>query len=99
MTQDELDLLASEIGNAMSICHKEVLTFDEAAKYMGVKKSSLYKLTSSKVIPHFKPNGKVIFFKREALEQWMMSNPVATTADLNDKAQAYCLKSKRTTRI
>ena len=42
---------------------KSVLTIDEAAEYMGLKKSYLYKLTSERRIPHFKPNGKKIYFE------------------------------------
>ena len=53
---------------------KSVLTIDEAAEYMGLKKSYLYKLTSERRIPHFKPNGKKIYFEREALTSWMMSS-------------------------
>lgn len=94
MTQDELDKLALAIGNVVAICHKEVLTLDEAVQYTGLKKGCLYKLTSTKIIPHFKPNGKVIFIKREALEQWMMTNPVATDDELTDRAQAYCRRNK-----
>ncbi len=94
MTQDELDKLALAIGNVVAICHKEVLTLDEAAQYTGLKKNSLYKLTSDKKIPHYKPNGKNCFFKRAELEAWLMSNPVATTDELNDRAQAYCRRNK-----
>lgn len=70
---------------------KQVLTIDEAAEYMGLKKSYLYKLTSERRIPHFKPNGKKIYFEREALTSWMMSNPVLTQDELNSRAQAYCM--------
>ena len=92
---EELERLAAALGRSILLCQKEVLTLDEAAQYTGIKKSSLYKLTASKAIPHFKPNGKVIFFKRHALEQWMTSNPVATADDLNSRAQAHCMKNKK----
>ena len=94
MTQEELDRLAAAIRDNIAICHKEVLTLDEAAQYTGMRKSSLYKLTSAKAIPHSKPSGKVIFFNRLALERWMMSNPVATVAELNGRALAYCMTRK-----
>ena len=94
MTQDEIDKLATAISSSIAICHKKVLTLEEAATYTGLSKSCLYKLTSAKTIPHFKPNGKVVFFNREALEKWMMTNPVATAADLTATAQAYCMRNK-----
>lgn len=98
MTQEELDKLALTIGTSIALCHKEVLTLDEAARYMGVAKSYLYKLTSARQIPHYKPNGKNCFFRRAELEDWLTENRVATNADLDDKAQAYCLRNNATNR-
>ncbi len=94
MTQEKLDKLAEAINNSFALCHKEVLTLDEAARYTGLKKSYLYKLTASKAIPHYKPNGKNCFFRRTELENWLTANPVATVADLNGRAQAYCKRNK-----
>ncbi|WP_332912625.1 helix-turn-helix domain-containing protein [Algoriphagus boritolerans] len=40
-------------------CYKKtVLNFNEACKYLDVSPSHLYKLTSTKHIPHFCPQGK-----------------------------------------
>lgn len=94
MTQEDLDKLALALGRNVLFAQKEVLTLDEAAQYTGMKKSSLYKLTSEKKIPHYKPNGKNCFFRRTELEDWLTTNPVATVADLNGRAQAYCMRNK-----
>ena len=94
MIQIDLDKLAAAISDKIALYHKEVLTLGEAAQYTGLKKSCLYKFTSEKTIPHYKPNGKNCFFKRTELEAWLMSNPVATTDELNDRAQAYCRRNK-----
>lgn len=96
MTQEEINQIAEAVGGAIALCHKEILTLDEAAKYTGMKKSSLYKLTMTRAIPHYKPNGKNCFFRRTELEDWLTTNPVATAAELEGAAQAYCLKTKRT---
>ncbi len=96
MTQEEISQLAAAISDNIAICHKEVLTLDEAAQYTGMKKSYLYKLTASKAIPHYKPNGKNCFFRRTELEDWLTTNPVATVADLNGQARAYCMINKTT---
>lgn len=96
MTQEEISQLAAAISDNIAICHKEVLTLDEAAQYTGMKKSYLYKLTASKAIPHYKPNGKNCFFRRTELENWLTTNPVATVADLNGQARAYCMINKTT---
>lgn len=67
---------------------KEVLTSDEAARYLGVSKSYLYKLTMSRTIPHFKsPMGKMCYFNRKEIEAWMQSQRVATDEELELQAQ------------
>lgn len=96
MTLEELDKLAFAIGRKMLFTQKEILTLDEVAQYTGLKKSYLYKLMASKAIPHYKPNGKICFFKRTELEDWLTTNPVATTADLTAAAQAYCMTKRPT---
>lgn len=94
MIKEELDKLALAIGRNALFAQKEVLTLEEVAQYTGLKKSYLYKLTSEKKIPHYKPNGKNCFFRRTELEDWLTTNPVATVADLNGRAQAYCMRNK-----
>lgn len=76
---------------AKEICTKEVLTSEEASRYMGISKSHLYKLTMNKRIPHYK-NGKRIYFNRVEMEHWLQSNRVATDSELSQQAQAYCVK-------
>jgi len=56
------------------LSQKPILTFDEAATYTGFSKSYLYKLTYRQQIPHYKPTGKLIFFNRAELDQWIMTS-------------------------
>ena len=53
---------------------KRVFTFQEACMYIGVSESMLYKLTSSKEIPHYKPRGKMVCFAKEELDEWLLQN-------------------------
>ena len=73
---------------------KTVLTMDECVLYTGLSKSTMYKMTSNKVIPHYKPNNKLIYFKRAEVEEWLLSNPIATSADLEQQATDYCYSNK-----
>lgn len=84
--------LADLITASTIFCTKEVLTSDEAAKYMGVSKSYLYKLTMRQQIPHYKPMGKMVYFNRLELEQWLQSNRVSTATEISQQAAAYCMK-------
>ena len=74
---------------------KEVLTFDEASQFTGLSKSYLYKLTSGQKIPHYKPAGKMCYFNREELQQWLMQNRVSTRDEIVGKAQNYCMTNKK----
>ena len=65
---------------------KAVLTAEETAKYMGISKSYLYKLTMNKTIPHYKPMGKLVYFNRIEIEQWLQSNRYATEEEIANKA-------------
>ena len=53
---------------------KVALNLNEASLYLGMSQSFLYKLTSNNKIPHYKPNGKLIYFNRVELEEWMLKN-------------------------
>ena len=73
---------------------KNVLSFDEASKYLNLSKSYLYKLTSAQQIPHYKPQGKMIYFEKDALETWLRQNPVKTQAQIDQEASHYVLTHK-----
>ena len=89
---EEIKKVADLVTANTIFCTKEVLTSDEAAKYMGISKSYLYKLTMNQEIPHFKPMGKMCYFNRIELEQWLQSNRVATNSEISQMANAYCMK-------
>lgn len=73
---------------------KEMLTLNETAQYMGVSHSYLYKLTMLRKIPHYKPNGKMCYFNRKEVEEWLQQNRVATADELEARAQSYCANKK-----
>lgn len=91
MTQDELKAVADMVAARLLLSSKEVLTLEEAAQYLGVSKSQMYQLTHTRAIPHSKPRGKMCYFSRRALEDWMMDSPVATQTDINTAAMEYCM--------
>lgn len=65
---------------------KRILNLEEACDLLGFKKSYIYKLTSQGVIPYSRPTGKKLFFDREKLEAWMLSN--ANDANIDSIAQS-----------
>ncbi|MBD3197353.1 MAG: helix-turn-helix domain-containing protein [Candidatus Lokiarchaeota archaeon] len=49
---------------------KEYLNINELHEYTGIKKSTIYKMTSTEEIPFMKPKGRLIFKRRE-IDKWM----------------------------
>ena len=58
--------LQERLDKLENICYmsKEVLNLEEAAAFLGMKKSSLYKMTHFNQVPYYKPAGKLIFFEK-----------------------------------
>jgi len=63
-----------EIKNLLSKGDKKLLNFDEAAKYLSISHSHLYKLTSKRKITFHKPQGKVLYFFKSELDEWIINN-------------------------
>ena len=79
-----------ELMKQFNLYRKRILTFNEACVYLELSKSYLYKLTSSRCIPHFCPFGKKLYFKRDDLDQWIMQNPQIGLQD--NEAARHILK-------
>lgn len=63
----------SDIENLLKKKDDRPLNFKEACAYLGFAPSYLYKLTYRKVIPHYKPTGKVLFFSKNELDEWIFA--------------------------
>ena len=74
---------------------KKVLTFNETANYMGISKSCLYKMTMNRTIPHYKPNGKMIYFELEEVEAYLLSVRIKPQTEIETGASKYGLTSKK----
>lgn len=47
------------------------LNFVEAAQYLSLSHSTLYKLTYQRKIPCHKPTGKMLYFFKSELDEWI----------------------------
>ena len=74
---------------------KNIMSFEEASIFLNLSKSYLYKLTSGGLIPHYKPQGKMLYFEKEQLEDWLRQNPVKTQMQIAEEAQHYILNHKK----
>lgn len=47
------------------------MTFKEVCAYLGYAPSYLYKLTYKNIIPHHKPTGKMLYFFKGEIDEWI----------------------------
>lgn len=71
------------------LSNKSVLSFKEAARYLGLSESYLYHLCSDKEIPHYK-RGRLTFFKKTDLDDWALGEKVSSNNEIS--IQAYKIK-------
>lgn|SRR5690554_4368528 len=74
------------------LSQKDVLTFEEVCSYTGLSRSDLYKLTCTNKIPHSKPFGKMLYFDRREINNWLLQNP--TTIDETELQEILGLSEK-----
>ena len=90
MTKEIIAEITDLVTERTLFATKEVLTSEETARYLGISRSYLYKLTMRREIPHYKPMGKMCYFNRREVEAWLQSNRVTSDTELTAQAAAYC---------
>ena len=88
--EKSIEMRVAELENLV-LHSKNVLSFEEASRFLNIYKSYQYKLTSGNLIPHYKPQGKMLYFEKTELEAWLRQNPIRTQAQTEAEAQKYVL--------
>ncbi len=65
-----------------TLAQKKVLNFEEFCIYLGISESHGYKMTSARKVEYSQPNGKMIYFDREVVDKYLLSNTVKTKTQL-----------------
>jgi len=73
---------------------KTVLNVEEAAQFTGLSKSHLYKLCHRKAIPYYKNGGKMSFFCKKELTDWLLKHRVKTNDEIEAEAVSYVVNKK-----
>lgn len=68
---------------------KNVLTLDEVVLVTGLSKGHIYRLTSAQGIPHYKPKGRNLYFKKDEIEEWLLQNRIRTKSEIDGAATTY----------
>lgn len=89
MDSESIKNQLDRIEKRVLISTKKALTFEEAVIYTGLSKSLMYKLTSTNGIPCYKPRQKLLYFDREELEKWLLTNRNVTNNEIEDEVLKY----------
>lgn len=66
---------------------KSVLTLDEVCLLTGLAKSTVYKMTANRAIPHYHADGgKHLYFKKDEVESWLTRNRVSSQTEDEQRA-------------
>ena len=64
---------------------KNILTVDDLIDYTDFSQKQIYKLTSTRAIPHYKPSGRKLFFKKNEIDEWITRGRIDSLDELNEK--------------
>ncbi|MFZ4590921.1 MAG: helix-turn-helix domain-containing protein [Ignavibacteria bacterium] len=84
--QKNLEKELAEIKNLLTEQQTMPLGVVETCLYLGISKAYLYKLTCMKQIPYYKPNGKMLYFKKTELDVWLFRNKHKSHSELKIEA-------------
>ena len=76
------------------IAQKEMLTIQEASLFTGLSISFIYKLNHWRKLVRYQPNGKLCYYRKQDLLDWMQSNRIGTSEEVEQKAMDYCMATK-----
>lgn len=73
---------------------RKLLNSQEAADYIGVKLSYFRKMMMRRVIPMYKPSGKLCFFNPDDLDAYMNRIRIASQDEIDAEAARYLSNRK-----
>ena len=97
MAGKEYEELTAKLDNLQRLIitsSKEVLSIEECSVFTSLSVNHLYRLTSQRAIPFYKPMGGKIYFKKSEVEDWLLQGRQATNCEINSKATTYCATHK-----
>ena len=87
MHEQEILLRLTEIENLLRGKQTDLLNLNQAAQYLSISHSQLYKYTSQRKIPFHKPAGKYLYFFKHELDEWVCRNDECRLTNEDQKSE------------
>ena len=71
----------------------DILSFDQALKFLQISSPKLYGLTSKKTIPFMKKDNK-LYFSREELTEWILEGRIKTNKEIEEEAERFITRHR-----
>ncbi len=83
--------------NGKDIKNNDDIIFNtvEACEFLNIAKSTIYKMTGSKSIPFYKPNGKNLYFKKIELEEYLSQKRQISNSEIETEAVDYLTRKHK----
>ncbi len=72
----------------------DIIDLNGVVGYLGLKRSTLYTMTSRKEIPYYKV-GRKLLFKKSELDRWVKEGKRKTSREIEKEAANYITRSRR----
>lgn len=73
---------------------RKLLNSQEAADYLGFSLSYFRKMMMKRVIPMYKPSGKLCFFDPDDLDAYLTSVRISSQSEIDSEAARYLANKK-----
>lgn len=89
--QQEIAERLDRIERLTRLSCKEALNINELCEFTGYAKEYVYQLVHKRKIPFYKnENGKLLYFKKSEIENWMLATRVPTNEEIRRDAEKWC---------
>lgn len=74
---------------------RKFLNSQEAAEYLGLSLSYFRKMMMRRVIPMYKPSGKLCFFDPDDLDAYLTSIRISSQSEIETEAERYLANNRK----
>ena len=79
------------LSSKWSVALEEPINIDRAARFIGLKKGTVYNMVCQRAIPHYKVGNRILF-RESDLEAWFESKKVKTKQETDDEYVKHLAK-------